>query len=123
MFNHNRCLPQVMKHLQTGPGSGVPVVWRRTSTTHFYKRELHPMHRCLFRYRLERFDSLALDLMKKLDIPVMDWWSVTDGRQSGTADNRHWLDRGRCKGTRVQLSQANIWVNKISSVIEKANNK
>ncbi|KNC86405.1 hypothetical protein SARC_01455 [Sphaeroforma arctica JP610] len=104
----------------------VPLVWRGSSVTHFHDREdyLYQKHRCLTRYRLLERDRIAKvranrfakvranrfakTVMRETNTPVLDMWSVTDGRPSASWDRRHFSDRGDCYGTKVERSMVSV---------------
>eukprot|EP01134_Creolimax_fragrantissima_P002110 CFRG2110T1 len=114
---YGETLRQLILHFKSGAGAGVPIIYRRTTSTFMNKSKLPTNHRCLFRDRLIALDRVALAVMEDEDIDILDWWSSSLGRHSASSDNRHFEDRRSCKGTKVQLTQANIWINKIVNTV------
>eukprot|EP01134_Creolimax_fragrantissima_P005211 CFRG5211T1 len=93
----------------------IPMIFRRTTTTHHNTDELPHMHRCLLPDNIKIYDDIAMKVMKDVDVTVLDTLTVSQGRRSATNDNRHFRD-SVCHGTRVQAHMMNMLVNKIASM-------
>ncbi|KNC77226.1 hypothetical protein SARC_10309 [Sphaeroforma arctica JP610] len=93
----------------------IPMLWRRTTVTHFPANELNLMHRCLLPDRLKVYDSIALRVMEELDVPVLDWKTPGQGRAGAQNDNRHFRDK-ECTGTRVQGTNMGLLLNMVGSM-------
>eukprot|EP01134_Creolimax_fragrantissima_P004658 CFRG4658T1 len=105
-------LRHMHRWITSGAGENVPLFWRRSTVSQHHERALHPAHKCIFKSQLSALDDIAMRVMDELDVPTIDWWSVTQGRPSGTFDNRHYSDR-YCPGTRVQAAQVSTFLNTV----------
>ncbi|KNC81348.1 hypothetical protein SARC_06322 [Sphaeroforma arctica JP610] len=57
--------------ITSGAGKGVPVFWRRSTTTQHHFTTLHEQHKCLFNSQLGRLDDVAMRVTKELGVPVI----------------------------------------------------
>eukprot|EP01134_Creolimax_fragrantissima_P002287 CFRG2287T1 len=99
----------------------IPLVWRGSTVTHFNERTdyIHQKHRCLTRYRLLEMNSIAQRIMSEYEVPILDMWSVTEGRPSASPDRRHYSDRSDCYGTKVQRTMMSVFLSGVVDILPR----